>query len=249
MESFKAEGITELVLDLRYNGGGSVASAINLASMIAPSSAINQVFIKRIYNDKLQEELLNDPDYGEEFLQDKLVSLALGTSGDGVAGTSLPNLNLSRLYVIGLRNTASARELIINGLKPYMNVITVGGNTHGKYTASITLQHPDSQYSNWAIQPIVFKSANASNQSDYWNGFSADIQVTDNPSSGDFGYDANSNSYEELLAAAINDITGLPNKNVKRSKNDLGEFKNIRYFEKLDRKDMIYDKNFSLPIK
>jgi carboxyl-terminal processing protease len=129
-----------------------------------------------------------------------------------------------------------------------MNVVTVGGNTHGKYTASITLQHPDPNYSSWAIQPIVFKSANASNQSDYWNGFSPDIQISDNPVSGDFGYDTASGTYEELLAAAIMNITGM-SQNVKRSKKDLGQAKTIKYFDKIERKDMVYDKKFSLPIR
>ena len=206
-EKYKSEGVTELVLDFRYNGGGAVSSALNISSMIAPKAAIGEVFLKKQYNDKLQKLYLDDPKYGEEYIQDRLSDEAYGYSGDGIVGTSLPNLNLNRVYVIGLSGTASASELVINGLDPYMDVVTVGGKTHGKYTASTTFQNKE--YTNWAIQPIIFKSANAEGKTDYWDGFSADIEVSDQPILGDFGYDADTGFYEYMLSKAINDISGV----------------------------------------
>lgn len=207
-QKYKDAGVTELVLDFRYNGGGAVSSALNISSMIAPQSAIGEVFLKKKYNDKLQDTYLNDSRYGKGYLEDKLSSVAYGFEDDGgIKGTVLPNLDLNRVYVIGLEGTASASELVINGLEPYMpgRVITVGGRTHGKYTASTTFKNKD--YPNWAIQPIIFKSANANDVSDYWNGFEAKLSVDDQPIYGDFGYDVDLRVGEKMLTEAINDIT------------------------------------------
>lgn len=209
-EKYKNEGVSELVLDLRYNGGGSVATAINIASMVVPKEAIGKVFLKKIYNKELQDYFVNNPKYGTSFLEDKLSDKASGYEGDNVVGTNLPNLNLSKIYIIGLNGTASASELIINGLKPYMNVITVGEKTLGKYVASITLKNK--VYTNWAIQPIVFKSANADDETDYWDGFQPDINIKDRPDLGDFGRDENTGYTEPMLDEAIKDITGVSSK-------------------------------------
>ena len=206
-QKYKDAGVTELVLDFRYNGGGAVSSALNISSMIAPQGAIGSVFLKKQYNAKLQQGFINDPNYGKDFLEDNLSKTAYGYSDDGgIEGTTLPNLDLSRVYVLGLRGTASASELVINGLKPYMNVVTVGGTTHGKYTASTTFINKE--YENWAIQPIIFKSANANDETDYWNGFEAILPIGDYPLNGDFGFDVSTMTGEPMLATAIKDITG-----------------------------------------
>ncbi|MEN8139065.1 MAG: S41 family peptidase [Bacteroidota bacterium] len=205
-EKYKSEGVTELVLDFRYNGGGSVASAINIASMIAPQNAIGSVFLKKMYNEGLQNFLINSPDYGQEFLEDNLSSSAYGYEDDGIVGSAMPNLDLNRVYVIGQEGTASASELVINGLIPYMNVITVGDRTHGKYVASITIENE--KYTNWAIQPIVFKSANANDETDYWDGFEAQLAVEDHPIYGDFGVNILSGYVEPMLYTALSDIEG-----------------------------------------
>ena len=222
-KKYEAENVEELILDFRYNGGGAVSSALNIACMVAPKSDIDsrEIFLKKQYNDELQKLYLDDPKYGEEYLQDRLSDKAYGSSGDGIVGTSLPNLNLNRVYVIGLSGTASASELVINGLDPYMDVVTVGGKTHGKYTASTTLQNKE--YNNWAIQPIIFKSANAVGKTDYWDGFAADIEVSDQPILGDFGYDADTGLYEYMLSKAINDISGVAAKkeNLKIAKHEI----------------------------
>ena len=205
--NFKNEGVTDLILDFRYNGGGSVSTALNISNMIAPKLAIDKkdVFLKKIYNKSLGEYL--KVNYGEDHLIDRFSSTASGSPDDGVEGTPLPNLDLSKVYVIGLNGTASASELVINGLKPYMDVVVVGDRTHGKYTASTTFENKT--YKNWAIQPIIFKSANADDETDYWNGFSPEIAVDDDPSEGDFGYDVTTRKGEFMLEAAINDILGV----------------------------------------
>ena len=218
-EKYKAEGVTELVLDLRYNGGGAVTSALNIASMIAPKSAIGEVFLKKQFNTKLQAEFINDPNYGESYLENNLSDKAYGNEDDGgIIGTSLPNLNLNRVYILGLNGTASSSEIVINGLEPYMTVMTVGEKTYGKNVASTTFQNKE--YPNWAIQPIIFKSANADGKSDYWNGIAARIAAEDNPIYGDFGYDNINETFEPMLHAALADIAGIVTK--KQAFDDIG---------------------------
>ncbi|MCK5781868.1 MAG: hypothetical protein KAH10_04725 [Flavobacteriales bacterium] len=238
-EKYKAEGVSELILDFRYNGGGSVASALNISSMIAPKSDIGKVFLKKEYNTVLQDYLLNHPNYGEDFLEDKLTSEAYGYGeDDDITGMPLTNLDLDRVYIIGLDGTASASELVINGLKPYMNVITLGDRTHGKYVASITIQ--DETYDNWAIQPIVFKSANANGETDYWNGFTPALEASDWPHLGDFGIDKENNYVEHILAFAIADITGSSAKSIENIDIEKSSVKMPFENSKLDR-GMVYD--------
>jgi C-terminal processing protease CtpA/Prc len=190
--NFKAKGVNELVLDLRYNPGGSVGTATLLASLIAPSDIVSneEVFIKYIWNDVLEEYWIEQEGEDSENLVIKFLN----------AGQ---NLNLNRLYVLVSKSSASASELIINGLSPYMDVVLVGDTTHGKYTASLTL-HDEEESFNWAIQPIVLKTANINNQTDYKNGLFPDYYVEDD-------YFSPLGSLEEArLAQAVSLITGVP---------------------------------------
>lgn len=152
----KNENVSDLILDLRYNGGGSVQTATYLAGMIT-GQFNTQLFTEEKWNDKWQiwlEE--NHPDWMENHFTN--------TMNDG---SSLNNLNLSRVIVLTTENTASASELIINGLSPYIDVVTIGSTTHGKYVASVTL-YDSPNFSrenvnidhNWALQPIVLKEVN-----------------------------------------------------------------------------------------
>ena len=154
---FNAAGVTDLVLDLRYNGGGSVQTAIYLSGMITGQFE-GQVFTKEQWNSKMQEWLLdNHPEW--------LVNKFTNTMSDG---TALNTLNLNRVIVITTKDSASASELVINALKPYIDVVTVGTTTHGKYVASVTLYDSDNfgrEGANpdhlFAIQPIVLKELNS----------------------------------------------------------------------------------------
>ena len=127
---FKAKEINELVLDLRYNGGGLVRSATNLAGMIT-GQFNGQVFAKYLWNKKLMTYLnANQEQYsswlGENFT-DKLAE-----------GGAINSLNFNKVYVITSRRSASASELVINGLSPYINVIQVGDNTYGKNVGGLS---------------------------------------------------------------------------------------------------------------
>ncbi|GHT26744.1 hypothetical protein AGMMS4957_22170 [Bacteroidia bacterium] len=90
-------------------------------------------------------------------------------------------IGLNRIYVLTASDrTASASELIINGLKPYMNVVLIGTTTVGKNVGSVILyeRDPQKQKNNtWGMLPIVFKIMNAANSSDYGNGFVPDVEV------------------------------------------------------------------------
>lgn len=189
---FKSDGVNELVLDLRYNPGGSVGTATLLASLIAPQefTSNEDIFVKYIWNDTIDE-------YWREEEGDESSNLVIRFLD------AAQNINLNKLYVIVSGSSASASELIINGLKPYMNVTLIGDTTHGKYTASITLHDEEKSY-NWAIQPIVLKTANINNETDYKDGMFPDHLVSD-------GYFSQLGDIEEKrLAQAISLITGIP---------------------------------------
>ncbi|MCT4591049.1 MAG: S41 family peptidase [Carboxylicivirga sp.] len=150
---FKTQGIDELVLDLRYNGGGSVSTAILLCSMIAPANTVGDVLLKGNYNALVKEAIIKEE--GEESLIDRIIQTD-------------ENLDLSRIAILTTRNTASASEMIIYGLKPHMKVIQIGEQTHGKYYASTTFK--DDDFYNWAMQPIIFRTENKDNSIDYNKG-------------------------------------------------------------------------------
>jgi carboxyl-terminal processing protease len=149
---FAASGIDEFILDLRYNGGGQTNVANHLASLIAGSSVADQLFAKYIYN----------ADRAAEFNR---VDTFL----------TVPNsVNVHRLITIATRATASASEMVINGLRPYMDVKIIGDNTYGKPMGMNAWTYGD-----YAFIPITFKTANADNYGDYFNGLAADFRVRD----------------------------------------------------------------------
>lgn len=191
-EYFKSEAITDLVLDLRYNGGGSVLSATQLASMITGQFK-GQVFDVLAYNDK------------KSYLNRNYLFT------DKIGETNLNSLNLTTVYVLTTKSTASASELIINGLDPYINVVQIGDATYGKNVASVTLYdspgftktnaNPSHRY---AMQLIVAHSENAVGFGDYLAGLTPDYKLSERIKTlGVLG-----DPTEPLLAAAIGKITG-----------------------------------------
>lgn len=139
-KDFADEGVTEFVLDLRYNGGGYLSSAQLLGGFFVSDADRNGVFC-----------LLEDNKGHKESYQFQDKGCHLG---------------LSRLFILTSSQTASASEAIINGLKPYMDVILIGGTTEGKNVGSI-----HEEYEDWAMQPIVSRIYNREGVSGYENGF------------------------------------------------------------------------------
>jgi C-terminal processing protease CtpA/Prc len=203
----KSQGITELVLDLRYNGGGSVRTSTRLATMITGQFGTN-VFSKRQYNDKLMQV------FSPESLNERFVS--------DIDGKAVNSLNLSKIYIITTASTASASELIINGLKPYISVVQIGETTTGKNVGSFTVYDSDTYVTKeglnknhkYAMQPLVFKIANASGFGDYQQGLTADYPQIERITT----YGVLGDPAEPLLSKAISIITG---NTAKRSDNDL----------------------------
>src|SRR5512145_580509 len=106
---FNSQGIDELIVDLRYNGGGFVNVADTLAGWLIGKDHGNQFFTETRYNNK----------YSQFNETSKVPAISNGVS-------------LSRIFFIGTKYTASASELVINGISPYVDVIIAGDTTHGK---------------------------------------------------------------------------------------------------------------------
>jgi C-terminal processing protease CtpA/Prc len=128
---FRDAGIDELVLDLRYNGGGYVVAEKVLASMLAPVAEVEagSVFYQEVYNAELAKELKAEPAC---FTTDFMFRSAGAMQ---IVSTAGANPDLPRLYVLVTRSSASASESLVCGLRPYMDVILIGEQTSGKYCA------------------------------------------------------------------------------------------------------------------
>lgn len=158
--NFKSEGVNEMILDLRYNSGGSVSSAKNLGSLLGTGVGSNDIFYQNQWNDLYQDYIENEPD-GDAILRGRFLEKAENI-GNQIGG---------QLYVLTGSRTASASELIINGLDPYMNVTIIGDTTVGKNVGSIPIEDKDNEENEYGLLPIVFKIFNSEMYSGYDNGF------------------------------------------------------------------------------
>lgn len=151
LTQFETAGISELIVDLRYNGGGDVDTQTMLANALAPTSVTrSSVMFSYRHNKKL-----SDRDETTRFAK---------------TGT----LNLSRIFFITTSSSASASELLINNLKPYLDVKLIGSATHGKPVGMYGFEVMD-----YVIAPIAFKTVNAKNVGDYYDGIAVDASVAD----------------------------------------------------------------------
>lgn len=202
--NFAAQGITDLVVDLRYNPGGAVSSAVLMGSMIANQPSTS-VFSTEEWNPEIQQIL-------EDNQPDALVNNFVTATS---SGAPLSPLNLNRVYIIATGSSASASELVMTALEPYLNVVHVGTSTVGKFQGSITLyDSPDfrRQGANpghtYALQPLVFKSLNSVGFTDYFNGLTPDILLAEDF----FNMGIIGDENEPLLAECLTDITGVGKK-------------------------------------
>ncbi len=205
-EYLKAQGVSKnVVLDLRYNPGGGINAARYLCSSLAPLNVVNnkKILVTFQWNDKYQK-------YWEQ--ENRTNQLKVN-----FIDTATVKMGLTNIYILTGHGTASASELTITGLDPYMTVTTVGDTTSGKYAASITLKPEDlyktnpgeayySDFNNWGLQPIVLRYANSEGVTDFKNGFVPDVYVHDNL----FNTYPLGDVQDPLFAAAIKEITGAP---------------------------------------
>lgn len=149
---FKAAGITDLVLDLRYNPGGGVDAAIYLASLIAPESAVRnkETFSVMSYNSYVNNAFDSQKVDRKSYL---------GEYREGDPNPLSANLDLDKVYIITTRSSASASEMLTFCLAPFMmnKVEHIGEKTSGKYTASWTIH----AYNNYEgrVQPVYRESS------------------------------------------------------------------------------------------
>lgn len=169
---FNVAGVNDVIIDLRYNGGGYVSVAQQLSNYLAPSSANGGLMMSQKYNDKYTQ---------------------YNTSANF---SKLGPINLTRIFFIVGAGTASASELTINNLKPYMDVKLVGQTTHGKPVAFFPIPVGD-----WYIFPVSIRSTNKNGDGNYFNGFTPDSHVGDGITQ-DWG-----DITETSLASAIKYIT------------------------------------------
>lgn len=170
---FGNEGVQDVVVDLRYNGGGYVTVAQQLANYLAPGAANGGVMMTQTFNDKYAS--LNSTDNFQK-------------KGP---------LNLNRIFFIVSSSTASASELLINSLKPYINVVLLGeSGTHGKPVGYFPIP-----VGSWYIFPVSFYTVNKNGEGRYYNGLPLTHQVADGLDKdwGDLG--------EASFASAVNYIT------------------------------------------
>lgn len=168
MKDFLDANITNLIVDLRYNPGGEIITAGYLASCIAPAQNVDNkdVLVSFVYNDLVRNDIVNR--YGTE---DALTYRFPG---------STYNLNMNTVYFLTSNGSASASELVISGLEPYMEVCMIGEPTYGKYTGAWVIHDTEEPARhNWAIIPIVLKYANANGVTDFKDGLTPDHFIDD----------------------------------------------------------------------
>lgn len=149
---FKAAGVNEVIIDLRYNGGGLVSTANLMGDFLGGDVAENLVFSKTVFND------LRAPANNVTTFFDRL-------------GNSL---SLSRLVVIATGSTASASELVINSMDPHVEVTIVGANTFGKPVGQVGLD-----FCAQVLRPTSFQTMNADDFGDYFDGLPVDCAAAD----------------------------------------------------------------------
>ena len=161
MNSFKSLNIDELVIDLRYNGGGYLDIAAQLGAMVAGDAATGRVFEETTFNDKYPSF---NPITGRALEPSYFPSTAYGFSAP--ANTTLPKLDIDRVFVLTSHGTASASEAFINGLRGIdMEVILIGDVTRGKPYGFYGIDNCSTTY--FTIQ---FKGSNAKGFGDYSDG-------------------------------------------------------------------------------
>ncbi len=187
LNKLSSANISDLIIDLRYNGGGYLNSAQWLSSAVVSQANVNQknLLVKLDYN-SIVSPSISDTEKEKRFVNTDY------------------NFSINKLIFITGELTASASELTIIGLKPYTNSITIGDYTAGKCFGSIPIYDENNPSTkNYGIQPIVFKYTNSTGFTDFINGLTPDILIKE-----DYAnlYPLGSMS-DPLLSAALNSLT------------------------------------------
>jgi C-terminal processing protease CtpA/Prc len=178
-KKFKQEGVTELVLDLRYNGGGYVIIEELLASLLAPEANVKNgdLYQTAVYNDSEYAKLLKQH-YGEDYMNTYFSTKFKWKSGDKEYSydTSDANIGLNKIYALVTSESASASEATLVGLIPYMDVDVIGNKTGGKHCSGIMFEAKEyyQDYEDYLAE-LKKKDMPAYNKfvDEYWKYYSA----------------------------------------------------------------------------
>ncbi|SEJ48380.1 C-terminal processing protease CtpA/Prc, contains a PDZ domain [Dyadobacter sp. SG02] len=190
---FKSKGVNELVLDLRFNPGGYISSAETLASLIGTGVSSSKIFYKEQWNNKYTA-------YWQKMKGPDALNYPFQNEANNIGSA------LSRVFVLTSNGTASASELVINGLKPYMSVIKIGEHTAGKNLFGQLVDDDRGRWK-WGMYIMLGQTANANGESDYGtiDGMTPDYEVEDST----VPYLPFGDENETLLRKAL-DIMGIP---------------------------------------
>ena len=242
---FRSQGVEELILDLRYNGGGYVTTEEMLASMLVPEANLKagDVYLTEVYNDILTEAWgKNDKNFGKTFFNTEF-------EVDGKKkSTSGANIGISKIYALVSGDTASASEGLLVGLSSYMDIEIIGAQTHGKFCSGVILQpkeiynDPPTNIDNWGIYVMInaFADKNGNNAARP-NGLTPSVKVSDAPYDGYALGDENETMLKVALQHAGKSYTTTKSLLSAANATDLG----LPGFEKMSN---LHPKKFGLRI-
>lgn len=200
-QEFKGQNIRHLILDLRYNGGGSVSSAAALCALVTDKLKSGTPFI--VYKGNKNGGTVSHS-----------IDQAFANGNQNISFDALKTsaLSLSEVYIITSANTASAAEVVINNLKPYIKVTQIGDKTLGKDMAAFTLSDTETPENKWVIYPMVYKIFNILDSGNYTSGIEPALLADEYAQ---LPLQPLGSKDETLLASALLVITGQASSNLK----------------------------------
>ena len=223
--TFQSENITDLIIDLRYNGGGSINTATYLGAMVT-GQFNGQLFSKEQWNTKIQELL--DASIFENNFTNEIVKR--DQNQNIILQEPINSLNLNRVYFITTGSSASASELVMNSLSSYINVSSVGKKTVGKVQGSVTLYDSDNytrtgenlaSNHNWALQPLVLEIKNKDNFNEP-DGITPTVELSE-----DFGNLGELGERSDPLLDRTIVLIATGSRSLNSKSNDFSELKQI----------------------
>jgi len=232
--NFSASGVTDLIIDLRYNGGGYVNTAQYLINQIAPSSTNGKVMFSEHYNALMQSgqakilanQPLLDANDKVQYSNGRMItyldldySIAGNTERFVKAG---PLDNVTNVVFIVMGGTASASELLINSLKPHINVKLVGTKTYGKPVGFFPIKLENK----YEVFYSLFQTKNSLGEGEYFAGFTPNVVDSYDDAGFNFG-DAGENLIAKAIGvlngtvtttSSINKVMSIDGKSVNKSK-------------------------------
>lgn len=237
---FTADGVTELVVDLRYNGGGSVATSEAFTNLIAPSSQNGKVMYTTYWTKTMQDHqatILQNQKFYETnssgirtlFSMFDYDYKPIAASGNLEVFKKRGSLNgLTRVYFLVTSGTASASELLINNLKPVMDVKLIGRKTYGKPVGFFAIRIDKSD-----LYIPQFQTKNSADFGDYFDGMTVDKDLADDLTT-DFGDPAESLLAQALNYSATGRFTSFTKENTLSSTSGVSRIQIDQANEKLD---------------